>query len=262
MSWFKIDDNFHVHPKVKSIPRKDRAAAVGLWCMAGSWCSQQLTDGHVPSYMLEEFGASPRLATVLVAARLWVVETERGGWIFHDWHSHQPSKAEVDEKRRKSAERLKAWRAGKMASSNASETTLHEHSYNVSPEFGNASETLTPTRPDPTRPDPTVLPTEVLKNSSSRTRHEYPDDFEEFWSIYPRLEGKDVSLRAWRAALKRADMADIMAGVKRYIDAKRGEPKKFLKTPAAWLNGGHWMDQHEDAETALTFGGGRPSWEQ
>jgi hypothetical protein len=96
----------------------------------------------------------------------------------------------------------------------------------------------------------------------ARASHEYPDDFEEFYQAFPKHKGKDAALRAWRSALKRADAADLMAGAKRYADARRGKDPQFTKGPAAWLNGGHWMDEEEAQSQPLTFGGGdTPAWE-
>jgi hypothetical protein len=154
MSWFKIDDGFYSHPKVKSIPRRDRAAAIGLWTQAGSWCSAQLTDGHVPEYMLDEFAAPPKLAAALVTARLWDSNKEKGGWDFHDYHDHQPSRETVQAKRKQNADRIAAWRAGKKGVSNAGVAPLQGEYTDVTDSFGNADVAPPPTRPDPTRPDP------------------------------------------------------------------------------------------------------------
>ena len=48
MAWFKVDDKLHSHPK------RYRASlrAMGLWVLAGSWCSDQLTDGVIPRDLL------------------------------------------------------------------------------------------------------------------------------------------------------------------------------------------------------------------
>lgn len=270
--WFKVDDGLPMSRKVLGIPRRRRMAAIGLWTLAGAWCARELTDGRVPEWLIDELGANKVSVDDLVAVGLW--KPELNGWLYHDWHNHQPSKEQVQADRAEHARRQKEYRERKKREREAARQKANESQRDVSRVTqsdvtrdtpGDAAVTggVTTARPDPTRPDPTVVPTELPrgKNSSSRTSHEYPDDFEEFWAIYPRLEGKNAALRAWRSALKQADAAEIMAGAKRYVDAKRGEQQKFLKTPAAWLNGGHWMDQHGNTEP-LTFGGGdRPVWE-
>ena len=71
MSWFKVDDGFYSHPKVLAIPRPMRPVAIGTWLLTGTWSATQLTDGRVPAHMLDELGASPEGAEMLVAVRLW-----------------------------------------------------------------------------------------------------------------------------------------------------------------------------------------------
>ena len=69
MVWFKVDDGFYSSRKVLSIPRRHRLAAVGLWAMAGNWSARELTDGKVPTYVLDELGATETLIRALVEAR-------------------------------------------------------------------------------------------------------------------------------------------------------------------------------------------------
>jgi hypothetical protein len=94
---FLVDDNFNSHPKVMSIPRRDRIAAGGLWLFAGVWCRRHLTDGFVPKYMLSEFGAKPSTASTLCEAKLWTVVAD--GYQFVDWAQWQDTKEDVQTKR-------------------------------------------------------------------------------------------------------------------------------------------------------------------
>lgn len=88
---FKQDDSFSTHPKVLSIPRAKRFAAIGLWDMAGTWSARHLTDGRIPAFMLDEWGHGGKpLARLLVAAGLWEETTD--GYRFHDWDVWQDSK--------------------------------------------------------------------------------------------------------------------------------------------------------------------------
>ena len=109
MSWFKVDDKLHSHPKVLGVPLR----AMGLWVLAGAWCSDQLTDGVVPRAVLPSLGAKPADAEALVACGLWVrVEV---GWAFHDWSDFQPSRANTLDRRAKDAQRKAEARAAKAA---------------------------------------------------------------------------------------------------------------------------------------------------
>lgn len=107
MSWFKVDDKLHSHPK------RHRAGlrAMGLWVAAGSWSSDQLTDGHIPSHMLAVLGGRPSDARALVDAELWTPVED--GWLFHDWQAMNPSRTQVNERRAKNAEKLANWRKQK-----------------------------------------------------------------------------------------------------------------------------------------------------
>jgi len=51
MPWFRADDGLSSSRKVLGIPRSRRAAAMGLWVLAGTWCSRELTDGFIGSHM-------------------------------------------------------------------------------------------------------------------------------------------------------------------------------------------------------------------
>lgn len=117
MTWFRIDDSFGAHPKVLGIPRKDRPAAIGLWTLAGVWCARNLTDGYLASHMLDELGVPKKYATMLVAAGLW--EATGDGFRFHDWTDHQPSRAEVEQRRKEDRDRKAAAREGKKAAAQA-----------------------------------------------------------------------------------------------------------------------------------------------
>jgi len=113
MAWFRIDDSFDSHPKVRRIPRKRRMAAIYLWTMAGLWCAKH-TDGHFPSYMLEDIDPSDGAASTaddLVTVGLWEVVDD--GWIFHDWLDYNPAKAVKEHVRKARAE---AGRRGGLAS--------------------------------------------------------------------------------------------------------------------------------------------------
>lgn len=111
MTWFKVDDGLHSHRKVRSLPRKDRMPALGLWCLAGSWCADNLTDGHVPAYMLEELGGTTRQAQLLVTSGLWFQVDD--GYQFHGWsdEGRQPTRAQVEEHRESERKRKARWRA-------------------------------------------------------------------------------------------------------------------------------------------------------
>lgn len=162
MTWFKVDDSFHSHPKVLAA----QPAALGLWVVAGAWCSANLTDGFVPDYAIPRLlpDAGP-LAEQLVTAGLW--KRTKGGYRFHDWSDYNPRAEAVKEERAAARDRMRTLRAKRRttAKKTADNPTLEtdigpvdnsepagqppdcsgEQAANVRDLF------VTPTRPDPTR---------------------------------------------------------------------------------------------------------------
>lgn len=90
MTWFKVSDDFHAHPKVMATD----PAALGLWVIAGSWSSANRTGGFVPDYVLTRLlPGSATLASELVAAGMW--RRVKGGHRYHDWAAYNPTQKEA-----------------------------------------------------------------------------------------------------------------------------------------------------------------------
>ena len=241
MAWFKVDDTFHTSRKVKSIPARHRLAAVGLWTVAGSWCSQELTDGHVPTYMIREWGATPKVVDALVSAGLW--DREHDGFVFRSWVEYNPSKARVEDERAASKARMEASRARRRAKRAGQEGD----NGNVAAQHPRNSDGVL-RRPDPTRPDPTHISTKSSCSSASppsdpapSPASDYPADFEAFWSVYPRKAGKRKALAAWKRARKRVTNDELIAGALRYAQDPNREDR-YTKHGESWLNGDCWGD--------------------
>jgi hypothetical protein len=165
VAWFKVDDGLHSSRKLLSIPKRARFAAIGLWTVAGSWCADEVTDGHVPDYMLREWGAPASAPAALVEAGLW--DREGDGYVFRNWLEYQPSKQDVEAERAASRERMRELRAKRKQKKPHDSGPKQEV-------FGrtgaNRSESVR--NPDPTRPDPisgTHLSTHV---TSAPSEHE------------------------------------------------------------------------------------------
>ena len=90
VSWFKVDDGIHDHPKTEHLS----LAAVGLWTLAGAYCSRHLTDGAISANRVGKLGGDDDLVRELLDAGLWRVEGR--SYIFHDWHDYNPPRAEVE----------------------------------------------------------------------------------------------------------------------------------------------------------------------
>ncbi|MET8648504.1 hypothetical protein [Nocardia aurea] len=157
MTWFKVDDGLPTSKAVLRIPRKQRCQAVGLWTLSGTWCAKELTDGFVPDYLLDEFGATKKTADLLVAAELW--RAVNGGWQFVGWTKYNPTREQVLAEREKEADRKRRWREAKADKSRQRPGGTPP---SVPPESDAESALPVPTRPDPSRPVPvgTYVPTD------------------------------------------------------------------------------------------------------
>lgn len=180
--WFKVDDSFPQHPKVLAIPRPDRAATIGLWAMAGIWCSQQLTDGYLAEHMVEELAGQKKHAELLVKVRLW--QKVEGGYQIHDYLDYNPSSEEVRaDQARKHEAKVKAGRAGGVASGAA--RRKHARSSNEADAKQNGSKTKP--RPDPTRSEPKDNSSEGVSHASSGSPNDpplYPDRCKRHGDMY------------------------------------------------------------------------------
>ena len=232
MAWFKVDDGLHSSRKLMSIPKRARFGAIGLWAVAGSWSADELTDGHVPEYMLSSWGAPPSAPGALVAAGLW--ERVSGGYLFCNWHEYQPSKQDVDAERAASRERMRELRARRKQGKprkDAEDSELFERT------GANGSESVR--NPDPTRPDPSISnEIEVLPRKRA-TR--IPDRFI-----------VTAEMRSWAA--ERVPLVVVDESTERFVNywrAKAGKDGTKLDWPATWRN---WLirDQDDRAARKLT----------
>ena len=115
MTWFKIDDGWARHPKVRKAGRDGRA----LWVTTGTECAAARTDGIVDPDLLKDYAyladvtptKARKVAQDLIAAGLWhdatgvrscpackdVIGTiPDGAYYFHDWAVYQPEKADLE----------------------------------------------------------------------------------------------------------------------------------------------------------------------
>lgn len=117
MTWFRVDDKFHDHRKVRKLGR-NRLRVLGLWTLAGSWSASCQTDGFVPVEVVSKLWDSRRqLAAKLVEVDLWYETTVDGerGYQFHDWQDYQITSSELAEFRSQTARRVRELRHRRRA---------------------------------------------------------------------------------------------------------------------------------------------------
>lgn len=245
MAWFRTDDRLHAHRKARALRRSapDKArdvAPLGLWVMAGSWARANSPAGFIPLEVLQEWDDdAEQLAERLVSAGLWHPHAEEEeGYLFHDWSRWQGF---TDEEPPRDAST--SGRVGNHTRWHVNKGVVDpECEFCIAPESGAMS--------DEDRGD--IAPNRSIPNQSNtkpiRTGGE-PDGFEAFWTRYPKKEGKGAAVKAWRAASKKAETSEILAGLNARIAAwsASNTERKFIPLPATWLNQERWTDVIEPA---------------
>ena len=234
MPWFRVDDNLAFHAKVVTAGN----AAMGLWVRAGSWASQQLSDGFVPEHIAGVLG-TPQQVAKLVSSGLW--HEAPGGFSFHKWDERQPKKEVIEEERAAARERMRKFRAQKKGT-NSEEPLVSAESSEELPStrsnlFGN---------PYPTRPDPThITPTELSTTGARKRGTRLPTDF-------------IPSEKARQAIIAETPTLDLRREHAKFVDhftAAAGQRGVRVDWDATWRN---WMREAADRASR----NGHPSRQQ
>jgi hypothetical protein len=107
--YIQLVNGFYANEKVQELARSGRMDAVGVFCMALTYCGDHLTDGFVPRRaMLYVIGATGEQVNAL--CDVGMLEAVDEGWLIHDYTAHNRTKEQVlharaDAKERKSKSR-------------------------------------------------------------------------------------------------------------------------------------------------------------
>ncbi|AXQ65167.1 hypothetical protein SEA_SCHMIDT_46 [Gordonia phage Schmidt] len=237
MPWFRVDDGLFRSRQVLSIPKRNRAAAVGLWTLAGAWSAAELTDGYVPDFMLAELSGTGRLADCLVEAGLW--DRMENGFVFRQWSKYNPTAEQVRSDRSAAAEKKRRQRRGSdgrfadgRRQSLTSEDAILSRGDSSgtplgTPQGSPGGSPTVPTRPDPTHTKESGSPTGSPTPRATRipedwqptrellewARSEYPgvdlktetDKFVDYWLAKAGKDSRKVSWsRTWKNWIRSA----------------------------------------------------------
>lgn len=265
MAWFKIDDELPDNRKTRAVRKTHQnkardVAPFGIWALAGAWSD----DGFVPLEVLEDWDDDAEtLATRLVKAGFWhrVKRDGEPGFVFHDWHVHNPAKAENDPSVTGTFGNHVRWHVQRQL---VDPDCVHcptepdDLSADIAPDSGSDSHPTSqtplpeslPSRPDPTRARPE--PEETTRASALVET----DHFDEFWDTYAHKVGRKKAETAYKAALKKPGVTTdlLIASAAAYIDSQMADRKhpQFTKHPATWLTGEHWRDERVARPPART----------
>jgi len=95
---------------------------------------------------------------------------------------------------------------------------------------------------------------EVAENSASPSPSPSPskhmsdasDVFGEFWTMYPRKEGRGKAREAWLKAVKRTPAETILEGLRRLLPSLERRERRYIPHPSTWLNQERWLDEPDE----------------
>lgn len=282
MSWFKVDDKFYSHPKVLQLS----ARAVSLWVRAGSWSSYYSTDGYIPQKMLAFFQVTKRTAEELVNSGLWET-SEDHGYHFHDWERYQPTKDELKKiKQNKNkahqlgAAKTNAKRWGTPIPKNLADSVSDDMSDSLSDNKDFVSDDMSDDSNIALSDKKRVakgslkgrpVPVPVIDNKlsikekykkenfatdsgatapASLLDEPYTTDFEQFWAVYPRKQGKREAFKAWKqAGANRPALPLVLAKATAYA-ASREVVEGYALNASRWIRERRWEDSPSPAPAA------------
>jgi hypothetical protein len=199
------------------------------------YCAQHLTDGVVASGpMSRKVGASSSDVKLLIDAGLWHVtghdcpycpEVAEGKVFVHDYPEHNRTSEGV----KRSSEAGKKGAAARWNKENDTHVTRADRMRLVSdPQCEN--EEIAMAREKERKKE--------LKDLSST-----PDEYDQWYSRYPRKEAREAGRKAFIKARKTVSLETLTAGLEQYIKTTSGMERKFIALPASWLNAGRWADE-------------------
>lgn len=123
---FSIPLGFYDGPEVRSIPKRIRAHAIGVFALAGNYSATKLSDGYVDNVTLATFGCSEGVREALkntlgregASDPIWVEAPH--GILFAKWPKWQRTNAEVTTHREAEAARKREARARRKREAAAS----------------------------------------------------------------------------------------------------------------------------------------------
>lgn len=84
---------------------------------------------------------------------------------------------------------------------------------------------------------------EADQDQAAKKKTAEPEGFAEWYGAFPLHKSRAAAVKAYRAALKKVSGDVLLDGAKAYAAERNGQPAKFTKHPATWLNEECWLDE-------------------
>ncbi|MGW4759567.1 hypothetical protein [Streptomyces chartreusis] len=248
MSWARIDDSLHSHPKIMLVGN----AATGLFVRLISYAGQHLTDGFVPSAVVRSYG-TPRLIKALCDAQLLhKVESNSShtsiadltfkgpGYVINDYLDYNFSRKQVEAERAKNAARQELWRERQKAKKATAERPAAPESNGRSNGVTNGGTNGAPTHP---YPNPKDMADAGGDSAGSEARAEQRPD-----GLAPiDVDGFQLTdgMRRWAKRDGYSDLVDIDHSTAQFVSHYRSTGTRRKSWPDAWQK---WI--RDDAKKA------------
>jgi hypothetical protein len=87
--------------------------------------------------------------------------------------------------------------------------------------------------------------TAVPPNTKNKKSTDGGDDFDRWYSVYPKHRSRGQARKAFERIVKagRATVEELITGAARYAAERRGKDWQYTSYPAAWLNADGWLDE-------------------
>lgn len=76
-------------------------------------------------------------------------------------------------------------------------------------------------------------------------------EFDTFWQLWPRREGKANAVKAWQKARKKISESELVEKARAYVTSPTVPEKQFVPHAATWLNGERWNDEPDPVKPDL-----------
>ncbi|MED3574524.1 phage replisome organizer N-terminal domain-containing protein [Cytobacillus praedii] len=85
-----------------------------------------------------------------------------------------------------------------------------------------------------------------LDIDKEKNNNPYSNEFEQFWSIYPRRVDKKKAAKSFKKAIKSHSLEVILSGTEKYAKQVEKTDKQYIKHPTTFLNNDSFIDGYEE----------------
>ena len=241
----RISLGFLDHPKTKKLRKRLGDGAVLCLLRLWMWAAENRPAGLLDNMDAEDVelaadwkGDEGAFTQALIDCR-WLEKTDDGCYAIHDWDEHQAyaSKSEERHERAKKAAQAR-WEKPHDANSNAQAmlddaNSISEHATSNAPRHQD-SKLLINTPPPPSQGE--------LCASQDDPQEKYPADFEAFWALYPRKEGKHDAVKAWKKNKQKIPKLEKLKAALDWQKTTDQWQRGIIPHATTWLNGHRWQD--------------------